>query len=148
MKKNLVILLVLFVLLNNSLAATPDDDILDAAINGDLPKAEAALKAGANVNAKSSDDYEGEGTALMAASARGHLEIVQWLIANNADVNASDKYGHTALRMASEKGHLEIVKWLIANKADVNATSHGSTALMWASARGHLEIVRWLVNGK
>jgi hypothetical protein len=55
MKKNLVILLVLFVLFNNSLAATPDDDILDAAKNGDLPKAEAALKAGADVNAKTDD---------------------------------------------------------------------------------------------
>jgi ankyrin repeat protein len=100
MKKNLVILLVLFVLFNNSLAATPDDDILDAAKNGDLPKAEAALKAGADVNAKT--DYVGI-TALMWASDKGHLETVKWLTANKADVNAKTKDGKTALIMASEK---------------------------------------------
>jgi ankyrin repeat protein len=91
MKKNLVILLVLFVLFINSLAATPDDDILDAAKNGDLPKAEAALKAGADVNAKT--DYGI--TALMWASDKGHLETVKWLTANKADVNAKNIDGWT-----------------------------------------------------
>jgi ankyrin repeat protein/WD40 repeat protein len=142
MKKNLVILLVLFVLFINSLAATPDDDILDAAKNGDLPKAEAALKAGADVNAKT--DYGI--TALMWASDKGHLETVKWLTANKADVNAKTKDGKTALIMASEEGHLETVKWLIANNSDVNAkTKRGDTALMMASEKGHLEIVKWLI---
>lgn len=141
MKKNLVILLVLFVLFNNSLFATPDDDILDASKNGDLPKAEAALKAGADVNAKNN---KGE-TALIGASKNGYLEIVTMLIANKADVNAKDSYSNTALMRASEFGHLEIVKILIENNADVNAIGgiYG-TALIAASREGHLEIVKLL----
>ncbi|MBP9888460.1 MAG: ankyrin repeat domain-containing protein [Leptospiraceae bacterium] len=142
MKKFLLLLLVLFVLFNNSLTATPDTDLLDSAKNGDLSKAEAALKGGADVNAT---DYGR--TALMEASERGHLEIVKLLIANKADVNAMNKYDGTALMMASR--HLEIVKWLIANNADVNAkTDNGWTALMMASRYGYLETVQWLVANK
>ena len=46
------------------LIADPTEDLLDAALNGDLRKAEAAIKAGADVNGK---DIYGE-TALILAS--------------------------------------------------------------------------------
>jgi ankyrin repeat protein len=53
---------------------------------------------------------------LMWASAKGHLEIVKWLIANNADVNASGKFGDTALYAGFRKRHLEIVKYSLQTK--------------------------------
>ena len=141
-----------------TILATPNDDLLDAANNGDLPKAEAALKAGADVNTKF---YKGN-TALMSASFNGHLEFVKWLIENKADVNAKDKDGWTALLSASFNGHLEIIKWLIENKADVNVKVYygdkknvedvkiygGGTALSMSSEKGRLEIVKFLIENK
>ena len=80
MKKNLVILLVLFVLFINSLAATPDDDILDAAKNGDLPKAEAALKVGADINYEDSENK----TALYFAYEKEKTDVISYLKKNVA----------------------------------------------------------------
>jgi ankyrin repeat protein len=84
-----------------------NQDLLDACLKGNLEKAKAAIKAGADVNGRNS----GGMTALMSASSRGKLDIVKILIANKADVNAktdaSDSKGFTALIYASLGGHLE-----------------------------------------
>jgi len=52
------------------------------------------------------------GTALMRASIRGHLPIVEVLVERGADVNAKDPRGKTALTLASYMGNLEIVNYL------------------------------------
>lgn len=49
--------------------------------------------------------------ALQAASAEGHLEIVQLLLDKTANVNARGIYGN-ALEAASAEFHLNIVKLL------------------------------------
>ena len=60
-------------------------------------------------------------TALMAAVARDMSDLAQNLIENNADVNASDKYGKTALMLAVDTANEEIMKLLINNGADINS---------------------------
>ena len=75
--------------------------------------------------------------------------LLQWdfesLIANGADVNATDKYNQTPLHLASEKGHLEMAQLLIANGAEVNATDfEGVTPLHWASLTENQEIVQYI----
>jgi hypothetical protein len=63
----------------------------------------------------------------------GHLEIVERLLAADADVYAAAAYddGRTALQAAAGGGHLEVVDRLLAVKADVNAAParYGRTAL-------------------
>ena len=54
-------------------------------------------------------------SALLLASRNGRTEIVKLLIANGANVQASNNY---ALEDAAIKGHYEIVKLLIANGAN------------------------------
>ena len=88
-------------------------------------------------------------TALITASMNGQLDVVQALIAANADINDKEYQGVTALVWASWRGHLEVVQALIAAKADINARNNiGETALMWASERGHLEVVQALIAAK
>jgi hypothetical protein len=48
------------------------------------------------------------GNALIAASAEGHIDIVEILIANGADVNDLGKHGYT-LKVASMSGHEKVV---------------------------------------
>ena len=57
------------------------------------------------------------------ASKEGHVEIVEMLLNNGADVNAQDSVRRTALFWASLRGHAEIVAMLLAAGAgdDMNA---------------------------
>jgi hypothetical protein len=85
-------------------------------------------------------------TRLMFASEMGHLNVVQLLVDEGADINAKSNNGLTALMIASGIGHREIVQLLIAEGADVNAKKdNGETALMLASQKGHREIVQLLI---
>lgn len=165
------ILLVSMVCLSAGLSANEpraDDSqtrlLLEAALNGDLQKAEEAIKNGADVNGRSEErikslkfedsDYPEGSTPLHIASGEGHLEFVKFLIKNKANVNAkietsSFSQGKTALMNASEHGHLEIIKHLTDAKADINLKmDNGTTALIYASQKGHLEVVKYLISNK
>jgi ankyrin repeat protein len=41
-----------------------------------------------------------------------HLEVVEMLLAANADVNATASFDQTALQAAAREGHLEVVEKL------------------------------------
>ena len=51
-------------------------------------------------------------TALHRASYHGHLEIVQLLLCQGADVNIRDNHGSTALDLASYRGRLNVADCL------------------------------------
>ncbi len=96
----------------------PDISIHKTAATADLAGVQAALGRGADVNA--GDD--GGTTPLQHATANGHKEIAQLLIANGADVNTKDIGGGTPLHLAAIGfRHKEIAELLIAKGADVNA---------------------------
>ncbi len=104
---------------------------------------QALLAKGADVNAKRTNDGE---TALMAASAKGGLDLVTVLLTSGADANAARNDGMTALMAFSQNGNAGVVQALIAKGVDVNAkTNGGMTALMLASYKGDLETVRALL---
>ncbi|KAH8654691.1 ankyrin repeat-containing domain protein [Ilyonectria robusta] len=87
------------------------------------------------------------GTALQAASERGHKEVVEMLLDKGADVNIEGGAYGTALQAASARGHKEIVEMLLDKGADVNIEGGDyGTALQAASARGHKEIVEMLLD--
>ncbi|HMV80565.1 MAG TPA: ankyrin repeat domain-containing protein, partial [Leptospiraceae bacterium] len=78
------------------LIADPTEDLLDASLRGDLQKAEAAIKAGADVNGKDQRGW----TPLINSSLFGRLETAKLLIEKNADTDAKDENGNTVLMSA------------------------------------------------
>ena len=98
---------------------------------------------GADVNAISTN---GTGyTALSGAVTGGHREIVEWLLAEGAEVNYRYGPGYSPLLAAAANGHLEIVKILLDRGADVQArTNDGKTAEQIAEERKHSTVAELL----
>ena len=106
-------------------AKEPDISIHDAAKAGDIEAVKQHIAAGTDVNA----DMIGA-TPLYVATDNNHLEIVELLIANGADLNANALGGVTPLFAAIENNHLKIAELLISSGADLNAkNSLGYTSL-------------------
>ena len=61
------------------------------------------------------------GTPLHCAAYHGHKDVAELLLANKAEVNATNNQGETPLHWAAMMGHKDVVELLLANKADVNA---------------------------
>lgn len=93
---------------------------------GDIEKCRDALNSGTNV------DYFvcGDGaTMLHGASSYGHLDIIELLLLNNANINMQDSTGWTALHCACYKGQLTVVKLLLEHGANFELqTTTGQTA--------------------
>lgn len=92
-------------------------------------------------------------TPVQAAAAKGHLEIVNLLLAAKADVDLRAYYSSrdTALQTAAAEGQLDIVDKLLEAKADVNAWPgflSRDTALQAAAVKGHIEVVERLRRAK
>ena len=58
---------------------------------------------------------------VFKAAAKGNTEIVEWLVAQGADINIPNLAGTGPLHVASYHGHLETVEWLCQHGADVAA---------------------------
>ncbi|KAH8145814.1 uncharacterized protein LAJ45_10137 [Morchella importuna] len=89
-------------------------------------------------------------TPLQSAVSWGVYDVVRFLLANKADINApaSGPGGMTALQSAASNGHLHVVQFLLVKGADVNAPASetgGRTALQAAAGTGNLEVVKHLL---
>jgi ankyrin repeat protein len=111
--------------------------LIKAAKSGDLDYVRQLVAAGTSVNAKNLEDE----TPLIVASTRGKDAVVEFLISNNADLDAerkeqsrqidpfspkdTEKYGltiemaRTAVEIAAECGHKAIVRKLVAAGAQL-----------------------------
>ncbi len=125
-------------------AADLTDQLLEAAMNGDMDKVKKIVGDGLDVNIRG----EGERTALMMAAYNGHTDIVKYLLRKGAKVNLVDEMGRPALIYAASGPFPETVKVLLDHKADpdIIAKGDGWTALMFAAAEGQLEVVKVLLN--
>ena len=79
-------------------------------------------------------------TMLHAAAHGGHLEVVNFLIDNGANISTVNGVHLTALQIAAEKGHAEVVKTLYKAGAVPD-----QTALHHAAANNKLEVVKYLL---
>ena len=79
-------------------------------------------------------------TMLHAAALGGHVEVVNFLIDNGANISTVNGVHLTALQIAAEKGHLEVVKTLFEAGAVPD-----QTALHHAAANNRLEVLKYLL---
>jgi ankyrin repeat protein len=99
-----------------------------AAAIGEIDIVKTFIEAGADINAGNADDLGY--TPLMEAINDDRAEMVQFLLDNGADVNATDTIGGTALFRACVSARPELLKLLLKAGAAVDANNNeGSTAL-------------------
>jgi ankyrin repeat protein len=117
-------------------------ELENAAINGDLEKLKAMLKADPGLKAHRGG---GGGTLLHMAADGGQKGVAEFLLAGGADVNARNNGGGMPLHRAAAAGSKEVVELLIAKGAEVNARNRsGETPLHRAVAAGHDEVAEFL----
>lgn len=124
--------------------ADPNEDLFFAAMKGRLDAAQAAVAAGADVNYAQAN-YGGV-TALWPAVNAGRVEMVRWLIAHGADVNARTASGDTPLHRAAANDQVAIVPILVEAGSQIDAVDdYGYTPLMHAAERDFADTVRALL---
>jgi ankyrin repeat protein len=118
--------------------------IHEAARIGDLEKVRALIKE--NPDLIFSTDSKGD-TPLHWASCNSHKEVIEFLLANKANINAVDSGGLTPLHCAvGGYDRKDVAELLLANRADINAkNSIGWTPLHFAAAKGYKDVVALLI---
>ena len=74
---------------------------------------------------------------LQAASERGHLDIVKFLLDHSANPDWQCCSGETALYLGAAAGHLDIVEALLKAGANPNLEAIAGSPLDAARAAGH-----------
>jgi len=111
-----------------------------ACYRGNTEVAKVMLEHKTNVNANSP-----MGTALMAATVKGDLDMVELLLKYHPDVNLSDNQGITALMYAAMFKNEKIVSLLLQNGAKLDLMSQqGKTAFEYATETKQENIINLL----
>lgn len=93
-------------------------ELLEVSQSGSVPAAEKVLAKGADVNFRS----KGEGqTPLHRAAMYGREDMVCFLLARGADINAKDNWANTPVHMAANEGSVSTVTTLLKRGAEINA---------------------------
>jgi ankyrin repeat protein len=120
-------------------------ELHDAAAVGNLARVRELVEShGALGNSFSPDGFP----VVALAAFLGHLEIVEYLAARGADLNAvaTNGSGYNALTGAVTSGHTAVVQWLLEHGANPNYRySAGYSPLLAAAANGRLDIAKLLL---
>jgi len=122
-----------------SVHAGPELPIWAAASwRNDIETIKAHIDAGTNIDTV--DDWTGK-TALHYAAEYGHLEIVELLLANGANVSRRDDDKATPLYFAAVGGFVDVARLLLDYGADINARDKARESPMdGAVFFGHMNV--------
>ena len=103
---------------------TISEELFEAAHLGYLPIVIDLVERGANVNYLNQDRV----TPMHAAASRGHLNVMQYLLAQRAYLHPRTVQNWHPLHHAVRFGHQNVVSFLLANGAPINLrTKTGQT---------------------
>jgi ankyrin repeat protein len=92
-------------------------------------------------------DYHSKMTPLLWAVKHDQVQVVEFLLANNADIDHADHNDYTAFHYAVEKNSSVILEMLLTRKGDVNAQDRGNyTPIYIAAELGHVDQVKLLLD--
>jgi serine/threonine-protein phosphatase 6 regulatory ankyrin repeat subunit B len=94
-----------------------NDQLLYAAVEGNIRQVQLLLNKGAEVNTKDTNDGS---TALMLAAEKGHSQIVRLLLDRGADINEQSNFGGTALLWTLLRGHTDLAHFMLENGLRTN----------------------------
>lgn len=119
----------------------------DAIRSGDIKAALELINSGIDLN--ENEKYFHGLAPLHYAASRGHIKIVQALLARGALIDVRgiyDEEGVTPLMLAVNNDQIAVISLLLAAGADVNASSRdGYTALLCSLHKDNLELTRILL---
>ena len=122
-----------------------------AARAGDVEKLDAAIRAGADVNAPD----ENGATPLSWAVSGGHMPVLHKLLSHGADVDYQSPRGQSALNVAASRGDVRMMQVLLKHGAEADerirgaqAPEHlkGATPLFLAALQKHADAVAELLS--
>jgi uncharacterized protein len=116
-----------------------ENALMMAALHGDLETVKALVKRGANIN-------KPLWTPLHYAAANGHLLVVEFLVENDAYIDAESPNNTTPLMMAARHKNITVMRWLAENGADPTYTNQaGLNAASYMKRYGETEQEAWLI---
>ena len=115
-----------------------------AACAGDLAKVQEFIEQGTAIDANDGANW----TALVWAVNAGQIEVAEFLINNNSDVNiAYGRQNQSLLHQAAQTDSVELIELLIDKGIDVNVKNRtGQTPLHLACRSGNKEVVELLID--
>ncbi len=119
--------------------------LLEIAVeSGHIDVAATLIRGGAHVN----DINRRNGwTPVMKAIWKNRIDMVQFLIKHNADINYSNNKGETALLLAAKANYKNILQMLFTHGVNISFPNEkGYTPLMIASKNGWLELTHTLID--
>ena len=80
-----------------------------------------------NINIDITDEFGN--TALIKASEKGYMEMVDYLINNGADINYQNKQGVTPAMKAAERNNFYVIKLLLDKDVDISQSDYTGRTL-------------------
>lgn len=145
MKKLLLVFALFLVSSTCLLAQTATQKVYAAVMKNQPADLEKLLAAGADANAPVEMMPGFPTTFLVIAAGNGHLEVVQALLKNKAQVDKPDSFGVTPLMAAVAQGSLEVTQLLLSSGANPKAKDkEGKDVLATAKEGGNADIVKYI----